>query len=131
MAEDSQKLVDDLKANKPVDLYSRGRACIGKGMLKKALKAKAFGRSEEEIIQNLSKENKYVKINGDEVYMEYPKCFCPHAKKVKGKIPATYCKCSEGWVEKLFETALGRPITAEVKESVIRGNNRCIIRVNL
>jgi DNA mismatch repair protein MutH len=129
MKEDIQKLLDELNVNKPIDLNSRGRGCIGKGMLAKALKAKKGAKSEREIVDNLAKEIEYVKIEGKSVYMEYPRCFCHHVKNIKDKIPESYCKCSEGWVEKLFETALGRSVKAEVEQSVIRGASKCKIKV--
>jgi hypothetical protein len=112
-------------------LKKRGQSCIGESMLKKGKAAAKISKNDKEFLNNLSKTFKYLHIEGENIYVEYPKCFCHHVKGYSGKIPSSYCKCSEAWVQKLFETALKRPVKAEVKKSIIRGDNTCNIRVYL
>lgn len=50
---------------------------------------------------------------------------CPCPLVVKGVTPASVCRCSLGWQRHAFETVTGRPVQAELKSSVLRGDARC------
>ena len=50
-------------------------------------------------------------------------CACPLVKA--GRTPAEFCDCSRGWTQAAFSTVLGRPVTVEIEESVLRGGSRC------
>lgn len=54
-------------------------------------------------------------------------CYCPLLRKAVS--PAVACSCSLGWQKQAFGTVLGRPVTAEIRESVLRGGTRCAFRV--
>lgn len=56
-------------------------------------------------------------------------CFCPFVKQ--SVTPADFCTCSQGWQKKVFETITGKPVTAEVKGSVLLGNDRCSFVIKL
>lgn len=55
-------------------------------------------------------------------------CYCPLLRKAV--TPAVACTCSLGWQKQAFGTVFGRPVTAEIKESVLRGGARCAFRVS-
>lgn len=44
---------------------------------------------------------------------------------------ATYCHCSQGFVQVLWESALGHPVTVDVVESVIAGADECKFVIHL
>lgn len=50
-------------------------------------------------------------------------CFCPFVKQ--SVTPGDFCNCSKGWQKKAFETVTGKTVVAEVKESILRGGERC------
>lgn len=54
-------------------------------------------------------------------------CVCPLAEV--GRTPADFCKCSIGWNQYWFSTVLGKPVTVEIEESVLRGDSRCSHRI--
>jgi predicted hydrocarbon binding protein len=56
-------------------------------------------------------------------------CFCPFVKQ--SVTPADFCTCSQGWQKKVFETITGKPVTVEVKGSVLMGNDRCSFVIKL
>lgn len=56
-------------------------------------------------------------------------CGCPLVKA--GRTPAEFCDCSRGWTQAAFSTVLGRPVTVEIEESVLRGGSRCSFRVGI
>ena len=54
-------------------------------------------------------------------------CACPLVKA--GRTPAEFCDCSRGWTQAAFSTVLGRPVSVEIEESVLRGGKRCSFRI--
>ena len=54
-------------------------------------------------------------------------CACPLVKA--GRTPAEFCECSRGWTQAAFSTVLGKPVTVEIEESVLRGSSRCSFRI--
>ncbi len=54
-------------------------------------------------------------------------CACPLVKM--GRTTADFCDCSRGWTQAAFSTVMGRPVTVEIEESVLRGGSRCSFRI--
>ena len=54
-------------------------------------------------------------------------CACPLVKA--GRTPVEFCECSRGWTQAAFSTVLGKPVTVEIEESVLRGGTRCSFRI--
>lgn len=50
-------------------------------------------------------------------------CACPLVKP--GRTPASFCRCTLGWQEAVFSTLMGKPVTAEIEETVLGGGARC------
>jgi hypothetical protein len=57
-------------------------------------------------------------------------CFCPLISRLD-HTPPVACHCSLGWQKHTWETLLQKPVTVELKESVLRGGTRCtfVVRV--
>lgn len=58
-----------------------------------------------------------------------PSCSCPMVKV--GKTPGSFCDCTLGWQEQTYSEILGRPVKAELEESILRGGKRCIYRIRI
>jgi hypothetical protein len=56
-------------------------------------------------------------------------CVCPLVKA--GRTPADFCNCTLGWQKEAFSTVVGKPVTAEIEETVLRGGKRCSFRIGL
>jgi hypothetical protein len=56
-------------------------------------------------------------------------CACPLVKM--GRTPADFCNCTLGWQQAAFSTILGKPVTAEIEETVLRGGSRCSFRIKI
>jgi len=54
-------------------------------------------------------------------------CACPLVKP--GRTPASFCRCTLGWQEAVFSTLMGKPVTAEIEETVLGGGPRCSFRI--
>ena len=46
-----------------------------------------------------------------------------------GQTPADFCTCTRGWNQYALSTVLGKPVTVELEESVLRGSTRCTHRI--
>jgi len=112
-------------------LEKRGRKCISKSIIKKAREIAKSSKNEKDIIINLRKFIKMLKSEGDNLFMIFPKCYCHHIKKYKGKIPDFYCNCSRGWIKELFGNALGREVDVKIISTVIRGSKECRFKIVL
>ncbi len=58
-------------------------------------------------------------------------CVCPLVGKERTPELGTLCYCSEGFAERLFGAVSGRPVRAEVTESILRGGERCRYRIQM
>jgi predicted hydrocarbon binding protein len=43
----------------------------------------------------------------------------------------TYCYCTTGWFEEIFEMVVGHPVSVAMDESIKRGDKRCKVTVTL
>lgn len=58
-----------------------------------------------------------------------PNCSCPLVKQ--GSTPPEFCDCTLGWQKQAYSAMLGRPVEAELEESILRGGRRCVFRIRL
>ncbi len=56
-------------------------------------------------------------------------CACPLVKV--GRTSADFCNCTLGWQQEVFSTVIGKPVTAEIEETVLRGGKRCSFRITV
>jgi hypothetical protein len=64
----------------------------------------------------------------------YPRrCFCSllAALPPGETVSPTYCQCSKGFVEKMWERVLGKPVKVEVLETAVSGARDCKFRISL
>jgi len=58
-----------------------------------------------------------------------PGCSCPMVKV--GTTPGSFCDCTLGWQEATYSAILGRPVKAQLEESILRGGKRCVYRITV
>ena len=58
-----------------------------------------------------------------------PSCSCPMVKV--GTTPGSFCDCTLGWQEETYSEILGKPVKAELEESILRGGKRCVYRISV
>jgi hypothetical protein len=73
----------------------------------------------------------FIRIEGDIVHWGYPRCYCEMVDEGPERLPATYCLCSAGWVQEMFETVTGRPMRVELVRSIKAGAPDCRFIVRL
>jgi hypothetical protein len=58
-------------------------------------------------------------------------CLCSLVETKPEGLSGTYCLCSVGYVKRWHERLLGRPVTVELVESVLRGGEHCRFRITV
>jgi len=58
-------------------------------------------------------------------------CLCPLVETGPAGLSGTYCFCSVGYVQHMFETMAGHPVRVELLESLKRGGKGCRFRIDL
>jgi hypothetical protein len=64
----------------------------------------------------------------------YPmRCFCSLLRGLPPEetVSPTYCQCSKGFVQKMWERVLGKPVKVEVLETAVTGARECKFKVYL
>jgi predicted hydrocarbon binding protein len=109
-----------------------GRQCQSQSFIKKARSIYEKSKDVDEFLEKLGQVYKHLHREGDRIYIIYPKCYCSQVNKIpKGKLSVTYCNCSRGWAEALFEGALGRSVEVRMEKSIINGDDQCKFRILL
>jgi len=58
-------------------------------------------------------------------------CLCPLVETKPPGLSATYCLCSLGYVQDIFEQNLGTTVEVELVDSVLRGGKRCKFKITV
>ncbi len=72
-----------------------------------------------------------IEAEADALVLIYPSCYCSFAKHSTEPFPSIRCYCSLGYAEEMFFGVTGKPVRAELLESVLTGGSKCRIRVEL
>lgn len=65
------------------------------------------------------------------VYMSYPRCYCSFVKNATEPIPESWCWCTIGYAKELHDFVFGRETKVELLKSVLRGDEKCVMRISL
>ena len=57
------------------------------------------------------------------------KCSCPLVRQ--DLTPPAQCDCTLGWQRETYSAILGKPVVAELEESILRGGKRCVFRIRV
>ena len=68
-------------------------------------------------------------IDGNHLYTKMFICECPMLEKAKTTHSLTWCHCTAGYSEKLFEIVFGTPVDAEIIHSIRQGFDDCLLRI--
>ena len=80
--------------------------------------------------RNWMAEADYVEAKGTiRIVDKGPSCSCPTVKV--GVTPPSFCDCTLGWQVAAYSEIFGRPVTAELEESILRGGKKCIYRIRV
>ncbi len=107
-----------------------GTKCCGVTQTKRARQFMEKSKSVKELLDRLNRAG----IGGGRLKLKnkntitggYDRCYCGRVKHSDEPFPSdTYCHCSAGWYQSLFEAAFGTPVKVKLKQSIIRGAKSC------
>ena len=117
---------------KAMILEQCGRQCQSQGFIEKARRIYEQSQNMEEFLNAFSEVYENLHIEGNSIYIVYPKCYCSFVNKIpSGTLSATYCNCSRGWAKELFEKVLGRTVEVIMEESIMNGDQQCRFQIIL
>ncbi len=115
-------------------MQSCGRRCIGVSILSKAMALQNRAADLDDLLNLLNKVHiggGHLRREGHIIHAEYDRCYCGSVSRTKTKFSPTYCQCSCGWLRRLFETILDKPVRVDLLGSIIQGDSRCRFRIHL
>lgn len=117
---------------KIVAIRKKCRCNDGKSIAKKLLKYRnqtkdlnAFVRLFNECENSASLEY----VSEHTIRFCYPQCYCACVKRVPRKLPKTWCYCTLGNAEGIFQEVFQKEVRVTLLESIKSGADRCVIEV--
>ena len=118
----------DLETRKKIMEYC-GEACArGDGDLEIAKRIAEQAADEDEILERANKEILWCGTwtrKGNTIQTTCLKCGCPLVRSKIVNLTGTFCYCSRGWVKKIFETLLKKPVSVKLDKSIGLGDRIC------
>ena len=109
-----------------------GRQCQSQSFIKKSRAIYQKSKNTDDFLEKLARVYKHLHREGSKAYLVYPKCYYSQVNKIpKGRLSGTYCNCSRGWAQALFEGATGKSMEVTMEKSIINGNDQCKFRIAL
>ncbi len=92
------------------------------------LAIKDASNDEHDFLEKLSQQWR-VKIEGNDVYVVFDKCYCPLVNENIDDASATLCYCTLGNLKKKFRIGLNRDIDVLMEKTVISGDDECRFKI--
>jgi hypothetical protein len=113
-----------------------GRKCCGLSTRRLARQIWEDSVSMEDFLARMNKSGLgggRLKLTGpNTVSGGYDRCYCGQVSQTEIPFPGkTYCQCSAGWYQQLFEAATGMKAEVELESSIISGADRCDFTIRL
>ena len=92
------------------------------------LAIKNTSSDENDFLEKLSQQWR-VKIEGNDVYVVFDKCYCPLANENIADTSATLCYCTLGNLKKKFRIGLNRDVDILMEKTVLSGDSECRFKI--
>jgi predicted hydrocarbon binding protein len=114
-----------------VVMESCGRACARTGPVHVARECQGDLDRWLATLRKWHGGEEYVQQDGDVVRVICAECVCPAAKDHPEELSETYCICSLGWMKETFGAVVGKPVSVELSQSILRGAEKCEFVITL
>lgn len=68
-------------------------------------------------------------ISENKILFCYPECYCACVKRIPQELSTTWCYCTLGNAEGIFQEVFKKDVKVTLLESIKTGSNRCVIEV--
>ena len=115
-------------------MRQRGRGCFSTWVLDSAREHLENAADLDDLLARLNLADiggGRLERDGDTITGSYASCPCPLVNATQAPISATYCECSCGWYQELFETFLGKPVQVKLVVSIAHGAESCSFAIRV
>jgi len=112
-------------------LKSCGNMCISNNIIERAKKIYQESENIDAFLQLLNKYQiggGHLRAHNGRITGEYHTCYCEIPKQVENMSPV-YCYCSVGWYERFFSSVFNKPVTVNIIDTILNGNDKCVFEV--
>lgn len=116
-------------------MQANGKTCYQRGAKGRTIKQVSLDEYVASLQKNVGKEN--CRREGNDVYFTYSEkpgiasrsCLCPMVEPSSVDISKTYCECSLGYLQEMFQSHTGKKVRVELLESIKRGGKKCSFKI--
>lgn len=111
-----------------------GRVCIGASRIAKAVKLQRETNNLDDVLSGLNAAHMvggHLVREGAVIWASYDRCYCGSVSKTQKPFSETYCHCSCGWYQQLFETLFHQPVKVDLLDSIIQGGDSCQFQIHI
>lgn len=85
-------------------------------------------KNEYDFLIKLSQQWR-VKVENENVYVVFDKCYCPLINQDTKDVSKTLCYCTLGNLKKKFKIGLGRDVNVLMEKTILAGDKECRFKV--
>ncbi len=104
----------------------------GKSIAKKLLKYWKQAESVKDFVSLFNEHESFAAleyISENTLLFCYPQCYCACVKRVSRILPKTWCYCTLGNAEGIFQEVFQKEVQVSLLESIKSGADRCVVEV--
>ncbi len=115
-----------------IEIRKRCRCNDGKSIAGKMAKYLAKSNSIREFVDLFNQNESFAGleyVSENSVLFCYPQCYCACVKRIPKELSKTWCYCTLGNAEGIFEKLFMKEVKVKLLESIKSGGHRCVISV--
>ena len=128
-----QYLEEHYDQEKVVEIRKQCRCNDGKSNARTLLKYLKQAKSIKEFVRLFNEHESFATleyISENALLFCYPQCYCACVKRVPKVLSKTWCYCTLGNAEGLFQEVFQKDVQVSLLESIKSGADRCVIEVH-
>ncbi len=125
-------LEEHYDSEKTVAIRKKCRCNDGKSIAKKLLKYRNQAEDLNAFVRLFNESESFASLEYVSEHMLrfcYPQCYCACVKRVPQSLPKTWCYCTLGNAEGIFQEVFQKEVQVSLLESIKSGADRCVIEV--
>lgn len=125
-------LEERFKEEQIVSIRRECRCNDGKSIAQKMLKYLKRSENIKSFTEDFNRNETFARleyIGENKLLFCYPQCYCACVKRIPEPLPKTWCYCTLGNAQGIFEELFQKEVTVSLLESIKTGAAKCVIEV--
>ena len=125
-------LEEHLEEQEIIKVRKECRCNDGKSIAKKLLKYLNKAESIEDFVREFNQNETFAAleyISENKLLFCYPECYCACVKRMPENVSRTWCYCTLGNAEGIFQEVFQKDVKVTLKDSIKTGAKQCAIEV--